>query len=187
MSRVMPKVTVRRASESEKDIFTGYFQQYLAELALLNGARPNRRGLYEYGRYDRCWEDDEYMPAFIECDGRRAGLIILRELPQYESPCGRPALQVAELCTFRPYRRRGVAKEAMRIAARMAEERGMPLVWSAYMNNGPANALYRSVLEEFGAGKGEWVTSRSHGIDGSGLARFYYQMTPLAVAEKKNV
>ena len=184
---VMPEVTLRWVSESEKDIFTKHFQDYLSELSVLNGARPNRHGLFEYSQYDRCWRDDQYMPAFIECDGRRAGLIILRELPRHASPCGRPAFQVAEICTFRSHRRRGIAKETMRIAARMARERGMPLTWSAYMNNGPANALYRSVLEEFGAKRGAWVTDRSHGIDSSGLARFYYHIIPVAVAEKKSL
>jgi len=47
--RDMLQVNFRRVPEAEKDIFTQYFQDYMGELARLNGVKPNRRGLYEYG------------------------------------------------------------------------------------------------------------------------------------------
>ena len=181
----MAEVALRRASRAEKDTFTGHFQDYLAELSRLNGARPNRKGRYEYSYYESYWRGDPTRTAFfIECDGRPAGLLLL---PEHESPQRVESLQVAEICVFPPYRRRQVGKQAMWIAAHMAEERGVPLTWSAYMNNGPANALYASVCSEFGAGEGAWTTSRTRGIDLSGLARFYYQMAPPCAVRDKNV
>ena len=183
----MAEVALRRASRAEKDAFTEHFQDYLAELSRLNGARPNRKGLFEYSPYDLYWENPARMPFFIECDGRTAGLLLLRELSEHESPQRGESLQVAEIYVFPPYRRRQVGKQAMWIAAHMAEERDVPLTWSAYMNNGPANALYTSVCSEFGAREGAWTTSCTRGIDLSGLARFYYQMAPPCAVRDKNV
>lgn len=179
----MPEVLLRPAGVEEKDSFTRHFQDYLKELSHLNGAVPNRHGVFEYGLYDLYWRDERFMPFFIECDGQRAGLLLLRELPGHESP-GRPeSLQVTEICVFKAHRRRTIGKQAMRLVAKMAEERGKPLTWSAYINNRPANDLYRSVFDEFGAKDGAWITERTRGIDPSGLARFYYRMVPAGAAE----
>ena len=183
----VPEVTLRRATESERPLFAEHFQDYLAELSRLSGARPDRNGVFRYDMYDLYWHDERRMPFFVECDGQTVGLLLLRELPEHESPTGGLSLQVAELYVFKPYRRRAIAQQTMRIVAQMARERERPLTWSAYINNGPANALYRSVLSEFDAKDGAWVTERSRGVDRSGLARFYYQMVPSAAArETKN-
>jgi predicted acetyltransferase len=177
----MAEIALRSAPPDERDAFTAHFQHYLRELANFNGARPNRNGIYEYGLYRLYWKDDRFRPYFLECDGRRAGLLLLRELGPAESPRRTPSLQVAELYVFRPFRRRGVAREAMRQAAARAESMGVALSWSAYMNNGPAVALYRSILEEFGGPEGGWRTERKRGVDASGLARYYYWMEPIGV------
>jgi len=179
----MPEVLLRPAGVEEKDSFTSHFQDYLRELSRLNGALPNRHGVFEYGLYDMYWRDERFMPFFIECDGRCAGLLLLRELPEHESPDRRDSLQVAEIYVFKPHRRRAIGTQAMRLAAAMAEERGKPLTWSAYINNRPANDLYRLVLDEFGGKDGAWATKRTSGIDQSGLARFYYKMAPAGAAE----
>ncbi len=181
----MPGVDFRRVPVSEKDVFTQYFQTYLAELAQLNGVRPGRHGLYEYGLYDLYWLDERFVPFFVERDRLRVGLLLLREVGADESPDGQPSLQVAEISVFRPHRMRGIGREAIRFAAKAAEDRGMPLTWSAYMNNDPANALYESILKEFAAKNGAWSAVRSRGVDVSGLARFYYRMTPAATGSGK--
>jgi len=178
----MPEVTLRRVPLAEKNVFSGYFQDYLDELSRLNGARRNRQGQFEYRLYDRYWEDETFMPFFVERRAERVGLVLLRELPAHESPTGDRALQVAEIHTFCPHRRRGVARQTMRLAAQIAEDRRMPLTWSAYMNNGPAVALYRQVLREYEEKDGTWITRCTRGIDRSGLARFYYQMHPAAAS-----
>ena len=174
----LPEVTIRPALEIDGARFGVYFQDYLAELAALSGARPDRNGHYGYDQYDLYWHDPARAAFFVEYGGSPAGLLLLRELTDDEMPPGGRSLQVAEICVFRGYRRRGVGKRVMRLAARTAEERGLPLTWSAYMNNGPANALYSSVLGEFSARDGAWLTERTRGIDSSGLARFYYRMVP---------
>lgn len=180
----MPEIRLRLAAESEKAIFSDHFQDYLAELAEFSGTRPNRRGVFHYDRFELYWQDESRIPFFIESDGETAGLLLLRELDETESAIGRRSLQVAEIYVLEGHRRRAVAREVMRLAARMAEERSLPLTWSAYMNNGPANALYRLVLEEFDAKDGAWRTRRARGIDRGGLARFYYSMAPAATDEK---
>lgn len=180
----MPEVRLRQAAESEKAIFSDHFQDYLAELAQFSRTRPDRRGVFHYDGFELYWRDERRMPFIIESDGKTAGLLLLRELDETESAVGRASLQVAEIYVSEGHRRRAVARETMRLAAQMAEERGLPLTWSAYINNGPANALYRLVLEEFDAKDGSWRTERTRGIDGCGLARFYYSMAPAAINEK---
>jgi len=180
----MPEVRLRQAAKSERAIFSGHFQDYLAELAEFSGARPDRRGVFHYDQFELYWQDESRMPFMIESDGKTVGLLLLRELDEKESAVGRASLQVAEIYVFQGHRRRAAARETMRLAARMAEERGLPLTWSAYINNGPANALYRLVLEEFDATDGAWRTERTRGIDRAGLARFYYSMAPAAAGEK---
>ncbi|MFH1732290.1 MAG: GNAT family N-acetyltransferase [Planctomycetota bacterium] len=180
----MPEVRLRQAAESDKAIFSGHFQDYLAELAEFSRARPDRRGVFHYDQFDLYWRERRRMPFFIESDGETAGLLLLRELDETESAAGRGSLQVAEIYVFKGHRRRAIARETMRLAARMAVERDLPLTWSAYINNGPANALYRLVLDEFGAKDGAWRTRRTRGIDRGGLARFYYSMAPAAINEK---
>ncbi len=179
----MSEVTIRRVLESERDIFKAYFQEYLCELASLNDVRPNEEGVFEYGLLERYWVDERYKAFFIGCaEGREeelAGLVLLRELSKDESSCGRETLQVAEVCVFKAYRRRGIGRAVIRLAAQMALARRMPLTWSAYMNNRPANALYRSILREFRGKGGLWIAESATGIDQSGLARFYYRMTPV--------
>ena len=179
----MSDVTLTPATDGQRAEFDARFQDYLEELSALNGARRNRHGRFEYVYYDRYWWEPGRTPFYAEADGRRAGLLLLRELPPEESPDGETSLQVAEIFVFRPHRRRRVAAEAMRSAAAMAEKQRMPLTWSAYMNNGPAVALYRSILREFGALDGKWTTERTRGIDHTGLARFYYRMTPVAAMQ----
>ncbi|MFW6158702.1 MAG: hypothetical protein ACOC8E_05030, partial [Planctomycetota bacterium] len=66
------------ARTDDEPAFTHRFQDYLAELAQFSGSRPNRRGLYEYRHYERYWRDERRHPFFIEADGRRAGLLLLR-------------------------------------------------------------------------------------------------------------
>ncbi|MFO7900985.1 MAG: GNAT family N-acetyltransferase [Planctomycetota bacterium] len=166
------------ARTDDEPAFTDRFQDYLAELAQFTGSRPNRRGLYEYHGYERYWHDRRRHPFFIEAAGRRAGLLLLRELPARESDHAARSLQVAEICVFRPHRRRGVARATIRLAAAMAERNGLPLTWSAYMSNAPAVALYESVLDEFRSQPRPWTVERRRGIDRSGLARYYYRMDP---------
>jgi predicted acetyltransferase len=177
---------LRRVRRAEKPRFERRFQEYLRELAQWNGAQPNRHGEFEYAYFDAYWHESERMPFFIDADGEPAGLLLLRKLPPRESPDDRTSLQVAEICVFPPHRRRGVARRAIRIAARMARERALPLTWSAYMNNDAANALYVGVLHEFAGRDGAWVTKRTRGIDHSGIARFYYAMEPIATMEAAN-
>jgi len=179
----VPEVSLRPVPESEKESFTEHFQDYLCGLSELTGARPNRRGLFEYYEYDLYWTDEDRMPFFIECAGRRAGLLLLRRLPEDGAPDG-GSLQMAEIYVFPSFRRRGVGKQVMRLAARMAEANGSPLTWSAYMSNGPANALYGSILDEFKAKNTSWMVERTHGIDRSGLARFYYQMARVGAVQR---
>jgi predicted acetyltransferase len=179
----MADVILTPATDESREEFDARFQDYLKELSALNGARPNRHGRFEYVHYDRYWWEPGRTPFFIERDGGRAGLLLLRELLPEESPDNETSLQVAEIFVFPSHRRRDVAVEAMRSAAAMAEKQRMPLTWSAYMNNGPAVALYGSIFREFGALDGEWATERTRGIDYSGLARFYYKMTPVAAMQ----
>ncbi len=174
----MPQVTIAPADDSEKDTFGQHFQDYLGELAVFNGAKPNKAGLFEYNTFDLYWRAQRFMPFFIQCGDRRAGLLMLRELPKDESPRGTESLQVAEICVFKPHRRRSIAKQTMRIAARIAEERCIPLTWTAYMNNRAANALYDSLLQEFKKESTGWSTEQWRGIDRCSVARFYYYMTP---------
>jgi len=174
----MASVTLASATRAEKDLFATRFQDYLHELSKMNGARSNRNGLYEYSLLPLYWQDQSFMPFFVEMDGRRAGLLLVRELPAHESHDGRPSLQVAEIYVFAADRRRGVGKAVMRLVAGMASERGLPLTWSAYMSNRPANALYLSILDEYGHKAPAWLTQRTRGVDRSGLARFYYTMAP---------
>ena len=175
----MPSVTLRPVPEHERAEFEKHFQKYLRELSLLNGTRPNRHGVFEYGLLDFYWLDAHFMPFVIQCDGAVAGLLLLRELSVRESAIKQRSLQVAEITVFDEFRRRGIAREAMHSAARMARRLGLPLTWSAYMNNKPAATLYSALLEEFHE-TGEWHTERTSGIDQMGLARYYYKMTPVA-------
>ena len=179
----MPDVSLRPVPKTEKEPFTEHFQAYLRGLAEFTGARPNRRGLFEYYEYDLYWTDEERMPFFIEWAGQRAGLLLLRRLPEDGSPDG-GSLQLAEIYVLPSFRRRGVGRQVMRLAARMAEADGSPLTWSAYMSNGPANALYGSILDEFKAKNEGWTVERTHGIDRSGLARFYYQVAPVGAVQR---
>ncbi len=174
----MPEITVRPVPRSEKHIFLDYFQAYLAELAAYSGARPARDGLFHYDMLDHYWLDERRMPFFIESADDIAGLLLLRALGAEESPVRRPSLQVAEIYVFGGYRRQAVGRDAMRFAARMAAERSLPLTWSAYENNAPANALYRAVLDEFGAMPEEWSVEQTRGADHTGLKRFYYRLVP---------
>ncbi len=178
----MPEVTISPVAPSDKGVFAQHFQDYLGELARLNGAKPNRRGLYEYGNFDLYWEDNARKPFFVEESGQRVGLLLLRELTEGDFSNDGPSLQVAEIYVFGPHRRRGIGAAIMRAAAQMAEQLGLPLTWSAYMNNYAANALYASILREFASKNRAWATSRTSGIDTSGLARFYYRMTPPRLA-----
>jgi len=173
----MAPVALRPVPEAERAEFERHFQKYLCELSVLNGVRPNRRGIFEYGLLDIYWIDAHFMPFFIQCDGQMAGLLLLRELTARESALRQRSLQVAEITVFAEFRRRGLARETMRSAAAMAKRLRLPLTWSAYMNNKPAATLSAALLEEFHA-TGEWQTERTSGIDRTGLARFYYKMTP---------
>lgn len=174
----MASVTLRPVPENERAEFDKHFQAYLRELSVFNGVRPNRHGLFEYGLLDFYWLDAHFMPFFIQCDGARAGLLLLRELTARESPIKQRSIQVAEVTVFDEFRRRGIAREVMSNAARMARKLGLPLTWSAYMSNKPAATLYAALLEEF-HDTGEWQTERTSGIDQTGLARYYYKMTPV--------
>jgi predicted acetyltransferase len=176
-------VLLRRVPRAEKSQFERHFQEYLRELAQWNGAHPNRHGHFEYAHFGAYWHEPRRMPFFVEVDGSSAGLLLLRELPRDESPDRQNSLQVAEICVFPDHRRRGVGRQTMRAAARMAQDRALPLTWSAYMNNDAANALYVAVLHEFAARGGAWVAKRTRGIDYCGIARFYYSMEPLAAME----
>ena len=174
----MPDVKLREVLRSEKELFFVQFQEYLAELSLYSGARPDGAGVFHYDWLDHYWLEERRMPFFIDAEGEAAGLLLLRELADGESALRRASLQLAEIFVFRTHRRRAIASEVMRLAAQMAEGRGLPLTWSAYANNNPANGLYRATLEEFGSKEEAWLTGRTQGVDWGGLARFYYQMTP---------
>ena len=175
-------VTLRRVPREEKPDFEAHFQDYLAELARLSGAHADRKGVYRYDILDSYWLGEDRMPFYVECDGRPAGVLLLRVLPAKESAVGRESLQVAEISVFPAFRRRSVGRRAMELVAEMAAERQLPLTWSAYMNNQPANALYRSVLAVFRDRDESWEVERSRGIDRTGLARYYYRMTPPTVS-----
>lgn len=183
----MPDVKLREVPRSEKACFFAHFQEYLAELSLYSGARPDGAGVFHYDWLDHYWLEERRMPFFIEAEGATAGLLLLRELAEGESALQGASLQLAEIFVFRTHRRRAIASEVMRFAAQMAEERGLPLTWSAYANNNPANGLYGATLEEFGAREEPWQTGRTQGVDWGGLTRFYYQMTPPNAQEKGNV
>ena len=176
----MLEVSLRPVPRFEKHLFSDYFQAYLAELSVFSGARPDQHGRYYYDMFDHYWLDERRMPHFIESGDETVGLLLLRELGETESSDGRPALQLAELCVFREHRRRAVAREVMRLAARIAESRRVPLTWSAYRNNGAANALYRSVLREFAGQTGAWRVEQTPGVDTSGVERVYYRLIPVA-------
>ena len=174
----MASIVLRPVPENERAEFEKHFQDYLHELALINGMRPDRRGLFEYGLLDFYWLDERFMPFFIMSGGARSGLLLLRELSAHESSLRRRSLQVAEITVFDEFRRRGLAREAMRTAAAIAKARGLPLTWSAYIKNKPAATLYAALLEEFHA-TGQWQAERTSGIDQMGIARYYYVMTPI--------
>jgi len=173
----MSEVILRHVPLAQKTLFAQHFQDYLAELSLMSGNRPNSAGVFEYGLFDLYWRDPHFMPFFIEWNGQRAGLLMLRELRNILVFGDEESLQLAEICVFRPFRRRSIASAALRLAAQEAEQLGLPLTWSAYMNNDPANAVYSATLDEFRAKEG-WTVEQSRGIDQSGLARHYYRMTP---------
>jgi predicted acetyltransferase len=177
---VVMTVQLSPVPESDLEEFAAQFQDYLRELSAFNGARPNRNGEYPYASFDLYWQEASRRAFRIQHDGESAGLMLLRELNAAESPLRRPALQVAEIYVSRPHRRQGVGRETMAIAADMARVRRLPRSWSAYVNNRPANALYRSVLRRYRE-DGGWITKRTRGIDASGLGRFYYAMTPPTV------
>ncbi len=176
--RIANAVELVPADRDDMPEFTDRFQDYLAELARFNGAQPNRRGRYEYQYFNLYWRDPARQPYFIHADGRRAGLVLLRELPAGTGSYDSPSLQLAELYVFPPHRRRGVARAAVRLAAGIAERNRLPLTWSAYMNNAAAVALYQAVLREFSELDRPWTVDRRRGIGRSGLARYYYKMTP---------
>ncbi len=176
--RIANAVELVPADRDDMPEFTDRFQDYLAELARFNGARPNRHGRYEYQGFKLYWQDTTRQPYFIRVDGRRAGLVLLRELSRGIEAREGPSIQLAEFYVFPLYRRLGVARAAVRLAAGIAERNGLPLTWSAYMNNPPAVALYQAVLREFSELDRPWTVERRRGIGMSGLARYYYKMTP---------
>lgn len=180
----MPDVKLREVPQSEKALFCAHFQEYLTELSLYSGARPGGDGTFHYDWLDHYWLEGRRMPFFVEVDGETAGLLLLRELADGESVLGSASLQLAEIYIFRTRRRRAIASEVMRFAAQMAEKRGLPLTWSAYANNNPANGLYRAILDEFRTKEKPWRTERMQDVDSVGLTRFYYQMTPPCANKK---
>lgn len=173
MAEVAESVSLSPVPVKERLVFDRYFQEYLKELSLFNGMRPNRWGLFDYGWMDEYWRNSRFMPFYIMQDGDRVGLLLLRELRAEESPDGKISLQVAEITIFPPHRQGGIGRAAMELALKMADARGASLSWSAYVNNTPANCLYKNILADCQA-SGRWNTSRTYGIDNSGLARYYY-------------
>jgi predicted acetyltransferase len=127
-----------RVGDEARPVVEQLIQLCLHDMTDFNPFPIGEDGRYEYDHLDRFWR----YPYLIRADGELAGFaLVIDECPVTST---RPCRFMAEFFVLRPYRRRGVAREAA--GAIVARHPG-PWHVGVIERNETAAAFWRSFLE----------------------------------------
>jgi predicted acetyltransferase len=130
--------------EADKSVLMNLIQFYQYDFSEIRDLAWTRHGTFTYRYLDAYFTEADREAYFITVDGHLAGFTLARgDVDQDRS------WNVAEFFVARRYRRQGVA----RASARLLFARH-PGVWTLSIdhNNGPATALWRSVVSTVAVG-----------------------------------
>jgi predicted acetyltransferase len=166
----MLALEITPAAEQEKSILRQLLELYQHDLSAFDGADLDACGLYTYRYLDHYWTEAGRFPFLFRVEGKLAGFALVRrssfffEDPgvqqDHESrlvssnfasplPAQPPAMQMAEFCVLRKYRRQGIGKQAAFFLFRQ-----FPGRWEVpeLFDNQTGHAFWRSVIHEFTGG-----------------------------------
>ena len=140
------KIEICPAAAEEKEILWRLLQLYLYDFSEFDAADPDETGCFPYGYFERYWDEPERFPFFIRVEGRRAGLVLVR---QFETSERGKVTNLAEFFVMKKYRRLGVGRSA---AFQLFDR--FPGAWQVEQieANTPAQAFWRKVIAEYSDG-----------------------------------
>jgi predicted acetyltransferase len=140
-------VDVAPAEEAE---IAQIFQEYLRELAALDGRNIPAGMPFDYPSWENYWDGTPGRTAFwIIIGGGKVGFALFRNLGPGEWPTVPPPIHLAEFCVFRPFRGRQIGSSVMNFLLQDFRQRGEILVWNCKQNNRRAEKFYDRLLADF--------------------------------------
>lgn len=138
----MPNITIERVSLEDKPILWRLLQLYLYDFTQYEPEDINAQGEYDYPYFDAYWEEPERHPLFIRVDGKLAGFVLVRQMPESEDN----RFSIAEFFVMHAYRRQGVGT----LAAQTVFDSFGPL-WEVCQvrTNTPAIAFWQHTIDSY--------------------------------------
>ncbi len=103
----MPDVSVRLADPGDRPVLERLWLMFRHDMSEFGGALPNPDGTFRDERLRAAFEDADWAPYLLACDGRPAGLAFVRGLT-------RPTRVLNSFFVVRAARRTGVGLRAVR-------------------------------------------------------------------------
>lgn len=178
----MPTATIElvEIAPSEKEEFRQVLQEYLCELDALRGGDPHPGQTREYPFWDDYWTGSRHHFKFwIVVGGGKVGFLLLCDVSAPEWPRVPPPTQIAEFCVFRPFRSREIGSSVMRFLLDDFRERGEVLTWDCLKVNVRAERMYNRIVQEYGAGAGDWTCQKTEFLAEAGPT-YHYICAPVS-------
>ena len=133
------------AAIGEKPVLRHLIELYRYDFSEFDGSTLDEHGEFGYPYLDHYWTEPERHPFLIRVDGRWAGFALVR----VGTGDGQPTAEMAEFFVLRSYRRAGVGA---RLARHLFDRFPGPWVVAHAGRNARADAFWRVVVAESGAG-----------------------------------
>ncbi len=135
--------TIECAGKWHRELLANMMEKYLYELSQYENEAFDENGLFGYPFLDLYWTEEGRCPFLLRADGKPAGFILVNKHPECDQPHD---YSIAECFVAYPYRRQGLASQAMR-----AVFRHLPGRYHIRFNpaNQGAAAFWRKIAAEY--------------------------------------
>ena len=107
--------TIEVALKCHRELIANMMEKYLYELSQYENEAFDEHGLFGYPYLDLYWSEEGRCPFLLRADGMPAGFILVNKHPECDLPHD---YSIAECFVAYPYRRQGLASQALRAVFR---------------------------------------------------------------------
>ncbi|AWX54478.1 MULTISPECIES: GNAT family N-acetyltransferase [Brevibacillus] len=139
--------SIERVPFDQKHVLGQLLELYTYDFTEFEPFEVDENGLFGYDYFEEYWIEPERHPFFIKVNGKLAGFVLVRILPNTDSTT-HPLYSIAEFFIMKRYRRLGIGKAASHQIFKM-----FPGAWEVFQleNNVPAIGFWRASIRDYTA------------------------------------
>ena len=148
----LPQLTLLLASPEHKTVLENLMHLYLYDFSEYTNDDVDPQGRFVDAYLERYWQEPGRYPLLLQIDGRHAGFVLVRDLP--DPATGENVHSIAEFFVLKKYRRQKIGKQM----AYQTFDR-FPGKWHVAQieENLPARHFWRAIIAEYTGGQYEEI------------------------------